>query len=252
MPPQADAFERQMSTFDHLYYPPDMMQTTSANSYRPQTSPKINESSYYTIKYLGITNGEIGILSQRKPLTSPKSTVRNTVRPSTQQSVRSNLVSQGREWDQGPQTKAQPPFGSEVSKDLFPVEFLRPNPERYDEYLVHTYTRPHPLNCVRKASDPHTHYSAVTTTLASDISKYSKTFVPVHPVKPERRGVSGWKLTRPKSQGCIPKPRISSLPVKEKRETIVLKPNRPTTKPGVRGEAYIEYLLLKKTLKSRE
>ena len=45
-----------------------------------------NEAPHYTVKYLGITNGELGILSQRKQLFTCNSAFRSAAssRPQTQ------------------------------------------------------------------------------------------------------------------------------------------------------------------------
>ena len=219
----AQGFEvdRQMTTFDHLYH--------IDSSSRPQTSPKSSSDHFYTIKYLGITNGEIGILSQRKPLVSPKGLSRT--RPSTQQMSR--LTTSVKDLSQSP----QPSFymqTMEAVKDNFPAEFIKPDPGKYDEYLVHKYSRPRRLNSVKKES------------LRGREVPAEAVFHPVTAVKPERRGVSGWKLTRPKSHTALLKPKVSATPAQQKRDTVIL---QSIASPTPRCEAYIQYLLLKKKLK---
>lgn len=221
---QPSDMDHQLTTFDHLY--------RVDSSARPHTSPKISSESFYTVKYLGITNGEIGILSQRKPLVSPKSLSRT--RPSTQQLSR--LTTSAKELSPSP----PPSFymqSMEAAKDVFPAEFLKPDPSKYDEYLVHTYSRPRRLNSVRKGSEqPHA-------------APLLPIFRPVAAVKPLRRGVSGWKLTRPKSHSALFRQKTDCGAGKEKRETLLLKPLEGNG-AKLQGEAYIHYLLLKKKVKA--
>jgi len=219
---QACESDHQLTTFDHLY--------RVDSSARPHTSPKVTSESFYTVKYLGITNGEIGILSQRKPLTSPKSLART--RPSTQQMSR--LTMSAKELSTPPSFYMQ---SMEAAKDVFPAEFLKPDPWKYDEYLVHTYSRPRRLNSVKKEAEN------------SHNAPLEAIFRPATAIKPLRKGVSGWKLTRPKSHSALFRKKGDGNAGKEKRKTVLLEPlgGKEAKLPG---EAYIQYLLLKKKAKA--
>jgi hypothetical protein len=158
-PPQLlDAFDQPFAPLEHLYYPYDAFQSLGSSRVRQQSASKQSPDGLcYTVKYLGITNGEIGILSQRRPLASNRLRPRTTAftRPHTSQLL-VNMMPPSK--DPGDQLTtlttplaATSPTLDTGTKDTLPEEYLRPNPNKYDEFLVHRYSRPHQLSPVKKS-----------------------------------------------------------------------------------------------------
>lgn len=123
-----------------------------------QHSPS-GSAPYYSIKYVGITNGEIGVLSHRKPLPSPYRT----------------QCDETESW--------------EAAAQRLPAEFVRPTPEKYDQFMVHKYSRPRGLSTVRKNTEQ---------TAGERLRRRRRSHSP-RQVSAGRTGVSGWKLTRRRS-----------------------------------------------------
>ena len=190
---------------------------------RRDVSPSYAENQYYTVKYVGITNGELGVLSQRKPLLSPKN--------------------QYRTFAQGPLTPQVRTTSEEAGEERIPEEFVRPKPEKYDEFIVHKYSRPRPLTASRRERGP----SPLTPNWCLEGSKCGTPTHDVRPAKIERKGVSGWKLawSRP----------TSSLPIRFRPKLPVSKSPKPSQvlehSPNyVCGEAYLHYVLQMKAGKT--
>ena len=138
----------------------------------------------YSVKYLGITKGQIGILSKRSPIphlsplefckdvpltliNSYANEKRNSSRPGNKLGHVSNAE----------------PLVTEFSNDKSEVyeEENFPDPENYNEFVVHTYARPKALVSVRKM------YNNEEVTRKAVIVPYN------------RVGISGWKLSRPRT-----------------------------------------------------
>ena len=118
-----------------------------------------NSSPCYSIKYLGVTKGQIGILSKRSPIPylSPLETCKDVplvlINSSTANRGISNrllnkLVSGTGHLELKPDI--QETF---IEKEAYEQETDNdfPNPEEYDEFVIHTYARPKALVSVRKA-----------------------------------------------------------------------------------------------------
>lgn len=178
-----------------------------------ETSPTPNENHYYTVKYVGITNGELGVLSQRKPLLSPKSQFRYLIPP-------------------GPLTPQ--PTTADMTNTALPAEFLRPNPSKYNEFIVHQYSRPRPLTASKRERGL---ASPVNQNWLIEGAKYGVSGLDTAPAKVERKAVSGWKLSWPRSH--------SSFACRTKQKPVALlaaKQDSQDSQNYIFGEAYLHYL----------
>lgn len=180
---------------------------------RREISPVINENQYYTVKYLGITNGELGVLSQRKPLVSPKGQFRYIIPP-------------------GPLTPQPRP--TDLLKSAMPAEFFKPNPGKYDEFIVHQYSRPRPLTASKREKAP---LSPGSQNWLIEGAKCGAAVAEIVPAKAERLGVAGWKLAWPRSH--------SSLAGRGRKPAALqtAKPSSQDPQNYMFGEAYLHYLL---------
>jgi hypothetical protein len=155
------------------------------------SSQNYNSSPSYTIKYLGITKGQIGILSKRTPIPClshletckdvPLSLINSSI---NNQRTSSRLLSR----------LVTLPEKSILIKPEVPETFIEkpeeeedfPNPEAYNEFVIHTYARPRALIAVKKEN-----------TRDFPQHKYKPVKLPNH-----RVGISGWKLSRPKTSNA--------------------------------------------------
>lgn len=105
-----------------------------AQAKRPRTSEKpitsrepSAERLHYSTKYLGITGGEIGILTVRRPIPVSRPATGKLTKDRSVKNITDSLCT--------PDKSAQP-------ADKPPVQ---PDPHLYDEFLVTKYLRPRPL-----------------------------------------------------------------------------------------------------------
>lgn len=147
----------------------------------------------YSIKYLGVTKGQIGILSKRAPIPfmSPLETCKDVPMTLINSSVgekksASRILNKILTQPMQPVFRADPP---EEPIEKEPDEDF-PNPEAYDEFVIHTYARPKALVTVHREDF-----------FEESDSIHKPVQIPYH-----RVGISGWKLSRPKSSN----PRTSS------------------------------------------
>ncbi|CAG9321579.1 unnamed protein product [Blepharisma stoltei] len=191
---------------------------------KPEFNKEI-QSPCYSIKYLGITNGQIGILSKRAPIPqlSPLESCKDVPLPliySTSKDTRiSNSIinqiitrptskSNERFEYKPPENFTSPsPILSNIKKSEQTIvidETLYPNPEAYNKYIIHTYARPRGLITQQK-DFPNEHdqnfidleafnSKFIQMKRRFDLSKQKPVETPVY-----RTGVTGWKLSRPKS-----------------------------------------------------
>ena len=176
-----------------------------------------NNNVYYSIKYLGITKGQIGILSKRSlmpclssyqtckdvPLAVINSSISKPSSRQTQRIIRSSVIdNRGSIIITEPIKESEPQEVKKVEKISYELiessvtpENEDPHPEDYNEYVIHTYARPNGLTSVRKP--------------------YKERFEPT-PVKVSkpREGVAGWKLSRPRTAERRP---VSSVRVTQKK-----------------------------------
>ena len=140
-------------------------------------------SPFYSIKYLGVTKGSIGILSRRAPI--PQLSPLETCKDVPLVVINSSLS----------ENKSMKKFGSGTSYS--PGKWLTRTYERFDneirehstnkevneDYVIHTYARPRGLTSLHK-------------NVLKDNSLDAKKPIAISYNRP---GVSGWKLTRPKT-----------------------------------------------------
>lgn len=167
---------------------------------------------YYSTKYLGITGGEIGILTVRRPI--PVS-ARPSVRLTRDQSAKNISDSEQMQTAHPPVPSPNPP--------------LVPDPQRYDEFLVTNYLRPRPLTPNTTGRSPSKPESSFRMQHFPSPSVASLRFLTI-----EKRPV------RPKSCVQLPKPSSYGL-----ETPIVQRSSAYSSHP----EAYIQYLLLKKKMR---
>ena len=216
--PLTEASEERYPLLKHLYSP-----LTHRNRQQRETG-----EVFYSVKYVGVCNGEMGVLSQRKQLQFARK--QRPFLPST-----SPLLSGSLENTSGLEVLSG-------TKDPIPQEFLYPNPERYAEYLVHTYTHPRPLTAssVRKLEKADTF-----TTL--DPGRFNRALHDLKPAKISRSSISGWKLTTPKPHRAKPAPAV----IQPVRTPAPQSPLLLSIQKGgrQRNEAYLQYLRLQGHLK---
>lgn len=184
----------------------------------------------YSVKYLGITKGQIGILSKRTPIPqlSPLETCKDVPLTLINSSI-SHKKSDNRLINKlinNNKTDALiTDFSVEKIEDV-PEEENFPDPEVYNEYVVHTYARPKALVSIRKA------YNEEDTIKRPVIVPYN------------RVGISGWKLSRPKtaaesnSSKKRAKSRCFSRRIPKEKQTPDI--------PEYFNEPYLKYLAEKK------
>ena len=200
-------------------------------------SPPLNQnsSSFYSIKYLGVTKGQIGILSKRAPIPhlSPLETCKDVPlsiinSALADRKVSSRLLSKlisGPTYTQLRPDSPKEPDPKEVSEE---IDGDFPDLQTTNEYVIHTYARP----------------KALVTVFKEDSEFYDRPHVPIQ-IPCHRVGISGWKLSRPKSSAQSRRT-ISSKAIK----------NRPATKqetrpkkidmPKYHNEPYLKFLADKK------
>lgn len=217
--PLTEASEERYPLLKHLYSP---------LTHKDKQRRKPGEV-FYSVKYVGVCNGEMGVLSQRKQLQFERK--QRPFLPST-----SPLLSGSLENTSGLEALSN-------TKDPIPQEFLHPKPERYAEYLVHTYTRPRPLTAVssmRKIEQPDTF-----TTL--NPGRFNRALHDIKPAKISRNSISGWKLATPKLHRSKPSP-AAPQPVQTPapQSPLLLSIQKGGRQ---RNEAYLQYLRLQGHLK---
>lgn len=149
---------------------------------------KVKENStgpLYSVKYLGITKGQIGILSKRSPIPqlSPLETCKDvplTLINSYASEKRTNSRLANKLINNSNADPLITDFSNDKSEDAHEEENF-PDPENYNEFVVHTYARPKALISVRKM------FNNEEITRKPVIVPYN------------RVGISGWKLSRPKT-----------------------------------------------------
>ena len=144
-----------------------------------------NKSPLYSMKYLGITNGQIGILSKRAPIPyiSPLEACKDVPFALINSSLNDRNKSTrllNRLISNPEQLVFQP---EPAQENIEKIEDDFPDPNLYNEYIIHTYARPRGLMKVNKNDEPDQN---------QPVNKPIQ--IPYH-----RVGFSGWKLSRPKS-----------------------------------------------------
>jgi hypothetical protein len=187
---------------------------------------------YYSIKYLGVTRGQMGILSKRAPIPYlspleackdvPLTLINASVadrRPASR--IINKLITVPTAAENRVEVVEEPQKTEEEDE--------MPNPELYDEYVIHTYARPKALVTVRKSD---------TERMMEE--RHKPIEIPYH-----RVGISGWKLSRPKTaeieksrsfQGAKPK-----VQARKSNKT----PGK-INMPEFYNEPYLQYLAEKK------
>lgn len=186
----------------------------------------------YSIKYLGVTKGQIGILSKRAPIPymSPLDTCKDvplTLINHTGRYTKASNRILNKILSEPIQTvfKPDPPeiLIEKVSEEKFP------SPEAYDEYVIHTYARPKALVTIHKEDS-----------YESNEVQHKPVQIPYH-----RVGISGWKLSRPKSS----KPQSSNgkKKIMGKAEKKHERKMKKFDLPEYYNEPYLKFLAEKKS-----
>lgn len=131
-----------------------------------------DSSLFYSIKYLGITKGQIGVLSKRSriPQLSPLETCKDV--PLVQ--INSSISKSASKSTQKIDYSKKMPREESINKDLYKDE---------NEFVIHTYARPRGLISAQRSS----YRDGVAENKISIVTQCQRT------------GPSGWKLIRPKS-----------------------------------------------------
>jgi hypothetical protein len=208
-------------------------------------SSEDNSKSFYSIKYLGITNGEIGILSQRKPIPC-KSTVISQHIPKAQSLI--HLISDPIEsFDQSFDSQQLEERTREEAAgthdDL--EDSLVPAPERYNEFVVTKYMKARPLTPGKRGVE--VGGKGGVAYQKRQVGEGNNTALGLHyitpdfqPARRQRRGVSGWKLSRPHSSAVLSRPSKPFFPKDSSSPSLL-----PAALQSDHPEAYIQYLLRK-------
>ena len=196
----------QYPVLDYLYSPISL----------PKKCQPLRKDLTYTLHYIGVCNGEMGILSQRKPIPVPLK--------SSPKHISTDTISLGNE------------------ANSLPQEYLRPSPHLYNEFLVHTFTKPHLLTPVSSPRDVKSGRQDVVVR-----GNYRN----LHDIKPAvvgRKGISGWKLTT--SRGNLPKKHDKNA---NTTPYFPLDMQKISFRKGTRqrNEAYLEQLRAKGVLKDQ-
>lgn len=130
--------------------------------------PQIRSSKYYSIKYLGVTKGQIGVLSKRTKI--PELSPMETCKDVPLSVINNYMFSQNKE-DFPSKKKTN-------SRESSPARGGKIEP---DDFVIHTYARPRGLSVSRKVYNKPKFESSTLATLV------------------QTRSVSGWKLKRPKT-----------------------------------------------------
>jgi hypothetical protein len=134
--------------------------------------------AFYSIKYLGITNGKIGILSKRSPIPhmSPLETCKDVPLVYINSSISNSRSSKHLISSVEVPNKIR---GNDGDRYF-------PNPEQFNEFVVHTYARPRGLNAIHLGKKKE--FSVLNTRIVAKSL--------------QRSGITGWKLRRPKTSSA--------------------------------------------------
>lgn len=226
---------------------PDVRETPpfqgKKNESRGKSKPQGLEDdskSYYSVKYLGITNGEIGILSQRKPIPCKSFYSRPLPKAQSLLHLLPNPVDSLHQSYDSPLEELTREEAAGTQDDL--EDSLRPAPERYNEFVVTKYLKARPLTPGKRGSE-----KGGMGYQRRRVEEGNNSALGLHYITPEfqparrqRRGISGWKLSRPHSSVALARPAQSFFP-KDASSTSFL----PAASQSDHPEAYIQYLLRK-------
>jgi hypothetical protein len=185
----------------------------------------------YSIKYLGITKGQIGILSKRTPIPylSPLEACKDVPLTLINSSLSDRKIS-SRMINRLINVPNPAPLNLDFSVDKpekKTEEENFPDPEIYNEKIIHTYARPKALVSVKKEFGE------------GEGSQRKPVVTPYN-----RVGISGWKLSRPKT---AMRSEASARPLKTRSLTRRTKLEK--TKPDLTdyfNEPYLKFLAEKR------
>ncbi|OMJ68161.1 hypothetical protein SteCoe_34466 [Stentor coeruleus] len=192
--------------------------------------------NFYSIKYLGITNGQIGILSKRAPI--PQLSAMETCKdvPLAIINTSANDSKSSRNFGKLIASSVKKLENRPFSKEAFGnyIEDSFPNPNEYNEFVIHTYARPRGLNAIRRSQKKEFSADAVKPASAAM----------------QRNGICGWKLTRPKT--TVPKKeRIDKGLDNRCTESFQIECKHLDINDGY-GEPYLKHLAKFRRSKTRE
>ena len=204
----------------------------------------------YAIQYLGVTNGQIGIWTKRTtiPQLSPLESCKDVPLPLIYSSVPEKksptfiekLVKNNPTPIQDEYNIEEVKDGSQVSTEEEGV--AQPNPELYDQYIIHTYARPRCLSSYRKSREQ-VEYCRLNPEFHKVQNRFQLKKSKVVEAPMYRTGVSGWKLTRPRSSMSIKKRKSRTAP-KQKSST-PLKFHEKESVESYYNEPYLKFLAQK-------
>ena len=211
--------------------PQDCLTSTSLLMQVQDSILKENDQAapLYSIKYLGITKGQIGILSKLTPIPylSPLEACKDVPLALINSSLSDRKIS-SRMINRLINVPSPAPIHLEFSVEK-PEEKLEeencPDPEIYNEKIIHTYARPKALACLKK--------------------DYAESLERRPVVMPYNRvGISGWKLSRPKTAA---RPESGARPLKTRSLNRRIKQEKPKDDLSQHfNEPYLKYLAEKR------
>ena len=207
-----------------------LLKRTESSAARSLEKTLGESSLFYSIKYLGVTKGLIGILSKRSriPQLSPLETCKNVPLArinSSMSSKKPKIIIQNHELTESAVNIQT--FKEEIS----PSEPLL-SPEINEEFVVHTYARPKRLVATQKSAQR----AFDTKNIAVQCKR-------------SRSGLVGWKLIRPKTT-TSEKQRPDQRLRKKSKDALQIDCKHIKIHTGY-SEPYLRYLEEKKKMRKK-
>lgn len=197
--------------------------------------PRRRSQERYTVKYIGVTNGQIGILSTKRPI--PRMSYLEACPRSPLPMIYSTI---SRKVLPGPESnenflKEELSFIETHARSRLKPLLRNASPKSEEQYLVHKYSLPRGLVAVHLPSEDSPLHTALNPQQSGFALRFELEKQKRFPTPRLRRGMSGWMLSsvrleeQPMLQGHV------------KRRG----PERPTATSEISGEVYLKYLRLK-------
>jgi hypothetical protein len=190
---------------------------SKVNSSFEKTCPEYSSANYYSIKYLGVTNGQIGILSKRTKI--PQLSPMETCKDVPLAVINGTVFGLEKEFS----VKKMKKYSNESSPNK------KESLEKGD-FVVHNYARPRGLSTSYKKIR---RGGLVTKVLARPI---------------QTRAVSGWKLSRPRSNSPCKDRSRKDIEAPDRNDLMVY--SSQVREKGEYAEPYLGYLTTGKRLKN--
>ena len=197
--------------------------------------PRRHSQERYTVKYIGVTNGQIGILSTKRPI--PRLSYLEACPRSPLPMI---YASVSRKVLPGPESnenflKEELTFMETHARSRLKPRPRPPSPKSEEHYLVHKYSLPRGLVAVHTPSADLPLSAALSPQQSGYALRFELEKQKRFPTPRLRRGMSGWMLSsvrleeQPILQGHVRKRGLE----------------RPTGTSEITGEVYLKYLRLK-------